>query len=108
MVSQNIIKKQLNQYLKKVGNRWPIDEAYLVGSWAKDKAGENSDVDLLILSPSFKKMSFDDRLKVLYRQTIGIDFDLHIHPVTREEYLSASNLTSLGAMRSEQKISLVN
>lgn len=85
----------------------PVDKAYLIGSWANGKAKKNSDVDLLVMSSAFEKMDFDERLKILYRNSAGIDFDMHIHPTTWEEYANASVLTSLGRMRIDKKISLI-
>ena len=101
------LKNQLKAYLDKVNNIIKIDKAFLVGSYATNTAKKESDVDLLILSNEFKKMSFDDRLKILYRQTVNLDIDLHIHPVTEKELKLASNLTSLGAMRNDPKYQLL-
>lgn len=100
------LKEQLKQYLKKLQKVLPIDRAYLVGSWAKGKVGKDSDVDLLLLSRNFNGMDIDKRLQILYRTTVGFDFDLHIHSVTEEEFQSASRLTTLGAMRLDKKILL--
>lgn len=101
------LKNQLKGYLNKVSNIVKIDSAFLVGSHATNTAKGDSDVDLLILSNAFKKMSFDERLKILYRQTNGMDLELHIHPVTKDELQSASALTSLGAMREDAMLRLI-
>lgn len=101
------LKKELKDYLNKVNSVVKIDRAFLVGSHATNTAKKDSDVDLLILSDKFKKMSFDDRLKILYRQTVNLDLNLHIHPVTEKELNSASNLTSLGVMRNDPKYQLI-
>ena len=100
------IKTQLIGYLQKVKAQIPISRVYLVGSWVKGEAHEGSDVDLLVLSKAFEKMDTDERLKVLYRNTVGIDFDLHIHAVTPSEYKAASKLNSLGMMKAEKKLLL--
>lgn len=101
------LKNQLKGYLNKVNNIVKIDSAFLVGSHATNTAKGDSDVDLLILSNAFEKISFDERLKILYRQTVNLDFDLHIHPVTKNELQSASTLTSLGAMRENTMLRLI-
>lgn len=107
MVTQKNITSKLRRYLKKVSNVIEIDKAFIVGSWAKRKASEKSDVDLLVLSESFKDMDMDERLGLLYRKTVGMGLELHIHPVTKEELESASRLTSLGMIRMDKKISLI-
>jgi len=106
MDNQTTIKRQLIQYLKRVKTIITLDGAYIVGSRANGKATSDSDVDLLLLSSSFNHMDADERLRLLYRLTVGIDFDLHIHAVTPEEFAHASSLTSLGAMRKEAKVSI--
>ena len=65
-------------------------------------------MDILVLSKSFKNMDFDERMRILYRNSVGIDFDLHLHPVTEEELTQASELTALGAMRTDKKINLIS
>lgn len=107
MVTQKNITIKLKRYLKKVRDEVEIDKAFLVGSWAKGKASEESDVDLLVLSDTFKDMDMDQRLSLLYRKTVGMGLELHIHPVTRKELESASRLTSLGMIRMDKKISLI-
>ncbi|MBI3385263.1 nucleotidyltransferase domain-containing protein [Candidatus Gottesmanbacteria bacterium] len=107
MVSQRIVKKNLIAYLKKLKAKIVVDRAYLIGSWAKNQAKKDSDVDLLILSHAFSNLDQDERLRILYRQTAGIDFDLHIHAVTPEELKNASRLTSLGAMEKDKKVALI-
>lgn len=108
MVSQRTVKKNLIIYLGKLKTKIAVDKAYLVGSWAKNQAKKDSDVDLLILSAAFSNLDQDERLRILYHYTTGIDFDLHIHAVTPEEFKNASKLTSLGVMEREKKISLVS
>lgn len=107
MVSQRTVKKNLVTYLEKLKTKIVVDQAYLIGSWAKNQAKKDSDVDLLILSHAFSKLDQDERLRILYRQTTGIDFDLHIHAVTPEELKNASRLTSLGMMEKDKKIALI-
>lgn len=104
MDNTKIVREQLNKYLEKVNSIVPIDEAYLIGSWARGEQKVDSDVDLLILSNSFSKMGYDERLKILYRFSVGIDFDFHIFPLTRREFSKVSPLTSIGAIKKDKKV----
>ena len=99
-MDQTTITKNLKDYLSKLSQYISIDEAYLFGSSSTGSAGEDSDVDLLILSRDFSKYDPDTRLKIIYRASSGFPFDLHAYGVTPEEYASASPLTTLGAIRS--------
>ncbi len=107
MGTKRIITQELKKYISRIRKEIPIEKAYLVGSWACGKAKKDSDVDLLVLSKAFNAMDFDKRLSIVYRNTDGIDFDLHIHPVTKDELDRASTLTSLGIMRVGKKIALI-
>jgi len=106
MVNRTTVKRQLKHYLSKAKKVIPIERAYIVGSWARGKAKATSDVDLLLLSSSFNGMDADERLRILYRQSAGIDFDLHIHAVTPDEFAQAGELTSLGVMRESAKVAI--
>ena len=64
-----------------------VVEAYLFGSYARGDYLESSDIDLVIVSPSFRGMRYIDRLEVVYRvawrrrQTPWIE----VIPLTPEE-----------------------
>ena len=106
MVNQRTVKVIVSKYLRGIRGQVPIDQAFLVGSWADGKASKDSDVDVLLVSKRFAKMDPDERLRILYKNTVGFDLDLHLHAVTEKELKSASELTSLGAMKRGIKISL--
>ena len=99
-MSITTIKVSLKNYLDKLNSQLPLDGAYLYGSWAEDRATQDSDVDLLILSSYFKELSEEDRDRLLYRLSVGIPLDLHIHGLAPEEYKSASHLTTVDDSRS--------
>ena len=57
----------------------PVTKAYLYGSWARNEANENSDIDVMVVSPIFDKQN--DLLKAkAWRATEN--FDLRIEPYT--------------------------
>jgi predicted nucleotidyltransferase len=106
MAQTKTLANQLKLYLQKVSRVIPVEHAYLVGSRASDRTGRDSDVDLLVVSKGFAVMDADQRLDLLYRQSAGIGLELHLLAVTPEELESASSLTTLGAIRRDQKILL--
>lgn len=93
------IKPVIEDYLAKVGRKIRIKKAILYGSYARGKAKEFSDVDLLVISDDFSKMNNDERLKILYRLSVGFPYDLHVNGITPQEYKNASLLTSLGVAK---------
>ncbi len=56
----------LTQFKKRVSKNYPIDKLILFGSQASGKAGPNSDIDLLIVSPKFKNLDFLERGVKMY------------------------------------------
>lgn len=100
------VKPKLNTYLKKVGQHIRVKEALLFGSLVTGQATPDSDVDVLILSDDFARLDEDERSKLLYRTSAGLDFDLHVYGVTPEEFASASDLTALGAIRQQKTFRL--
>ena len=97
------IRASLNNYLDRLRKQLPLEGVYLYGSWAEDKATQESDVDLLILSSYFNKVSEEERDRLLYRLSVGIPLDLHLYGLTPEEYKSASHLTTVGTVRDSGK-----
>ncbi len=61
----NLIRK-LKEFKKKVGRDIPIEKMLLFGSRATNKAKKESDVDLIIVSPKFKKLNFFQRGAKMY------------------------------------------
>lgn len=98
------IRTSLTSYLEKLKKQFPLDGVYLYGSWAENRANSDSDVDLLILSVYFGKLSEDERDRLLYRLSVGVPLDLHIYGLTPKEYKDASRLTTIGAVRDSGKI----
>lgn len=97
------IRASLKNYLDKLQSQLPLDGVYLYGSWAENRATQESDVDLLVLSSYFKKLSEEERDRLLYRLSVGIPLDLHLHGLTPEEYKNASYLTTVGVVRDSGK-----
>lgn len=58
-------KTVVKEYLKNIPDNIKIDGVFLFGSYATGKARKNSDLDLIVLSPNFKNISFIKRLEML-------------------------------------------
>lgn len=100
------IKPEIDKYLNKLKKALNLEQALLFGSFAEGRAKKDSDVDLLILSSDFAKMDEDDRLRLLYRKSVGFPYNLHVWGLTPKEYQEASPLTSLGEAKKKRKIIL--
>lgn len=93
------VKPAVEKYLKKVKKDLKVEKVILFGSFAEGKATKDSDVDLIVISPSFAKMDDDERLRFLYRKSVGFPYNLHVYGLTTEELKSASPLTTLGEVK---------
>lgn len=56
----------LKKFLKGLNRDFSIDKIILFGSRAIDNFSEESDVDLIIVSPNFEGKDFFDRVKKMY------------------------------------------
>tara|TARA_Y100000310_G_scaffold337125_1_gene423383 strand:- start:1650 stop:1964 length:315 start_codon:yes stop_codon:yes gene_type:complete len=65
-MGKKTIKTELRLFKKEVNKDMPITEIILFGSRAKGKGGKDTDIDLLIVSPKFKKMDFFERGAKMY------------------------------------------
>ncbi len=61
------VKKIIKDYLATISKRIKIEKAILFGSWARGDNLQDSDIDLIVISPDFKLMSLEERLTLLER-----------------------------------------
>ena len=88
------IINEYKQKLEALGIR--AKKIILYGSHAVGKAGEDSDIDLLIVSDDFKHMDLWERLCLLGRARIGIKRPIEISGITEEEFKSEHSGTFIG------------
>jgi len=82
----NKVKIIIDQFLEELANNnIKIDEAVLFGSYAQGTFNDWSDIDLAIVSKSFKGERFEDRDKIR-RIKLKISCDLEPIPYSPEEF----------------------
>ncbi len=82
---KKLIYESVNRYLAELKKRnIEIVSAYLFGSYAKGKADEWSDIDLLLLLKNFIGDSFDFKF-MLMKIARDIDFNIEPHPYLLDE-----------------------
>lgn len=59
------VRKLVSEYIKGFPSDIKIEGVFLFGSYATGKIREDSDVDLVIISPDFKQLEFMERLVLL-------------------------------------------
>lgn len=93
------IKPIINIYIKELKKIIRPQKVMVFGSYAKNTAIKDSDIDLIVLSKDFKNLSFDKRFSLLNAsrltpKTRKVSMD--IFGYTPEEFANASPLTTLG------------
>ncbi|MEK7140927.1 MAG: nucleotidyltransferase domain-containing protein [Patescibacteria group bacterium] len=107
-------KKQAGKYIKEYITRLkPNLRSYKVIMYGSFVHGiytpGRSDIDLLVISKDFKEMDDDERLDLLYRNTVGLPLDWHIYGFTPEEIENVSPLNTLSeALRTGKQISSID
>ncbi len=98
--SESGLREHLKQYLAHVHGVIKVQKAVLYGSYAYGTAGEDSDIDLVVLSDDFKGMPKLERHQQLgwlaWKAETG-----YIQPLgfTLEEFEAASPASFLGEVR---------
>lgn len=93
------IKPIINIYIKELKKSINPQKVVVFGSYAKNTAVKDSDIDLIVLSKDFKNLSFDKRLSLLNTSRLNPKtrkISMDIFGYTQEEFENASPLTTLG------------
>lgn len=69
------VSKKFVSAVKKV---YPVEKAYLFGSFAKNKFNEASDIDVCVVSPVFGKNYLEEEMKLI---GMSVKIDSRISPV---------------------------
>jgi predicted nucleotidyltransferase len=70
------IAKQFLKELQK--NKIVVQKAYLYGSFAKECSRKDSDIDIVVVSPDFRKTRFEESLRIA---KLRYKIDLRISPL---------------------------
>ena len=96
------IRKPLSEFVKAIPEDIQVDEVIVFGSYSNGEATQDSDIDVVVISDSFKKMGEDDRLDTLSKAAIEVmDINLNYPPIepwgfTKEEMEKARPASALG------------
>lgn len=85
MNTKDEIDEILQKFISLVSEEFPLSSVYLFGSYAEGNAGEDSDIDLAIVSEHFEGSRFIDKKK-LNKYILQTSIDLEIHPFKTEDF----------------------
>lgn len=93
-------ESNLNKSIQRTVNflkaHFKINEVILFGSQLSKKADQWSDIDLIVISPDFKKKSFEEIVRVFAELAIKCDSKVELHPYTPEDLKKARPTNFLG------------
>lgn len=94
------IQKVLKVFVQRAKKSLEAEKIILFGSYARGKANEYSDIDVIVLSKMFSKIPEEKRLDFLYPLTKGLFPDIHPFGYTSEEFNKVSAFSTLSEARS--------
>jgi predicted nucleotidyltransferase len=94
----------VREFARELSRSIPVEKAILFGSWAKGTAGEDSDIDLVFISPKFKDMDGLERFAAIGKARKNYEFAMDYIGLTPEEYEKASPLTTIGEVKETGKV----
>lgn len=93
------VKKPLTKFTRRIPKSVKVDKVIIFGSYLEGDPTEDSDLDVLVISDSFKDLNEDQRLSLLYDARTFDEPIVHPWGFTNEELEKASPLTTLGYAR---------
>lgn len=93
-------EKIVNHYIKNLKQKIKVKGVLLFGSFAWGKPTKHSDVDLVVISPSFSKRNFDRRLDFLtdVRDKIALQIAMDIIGYTPKEFANIEKHSAVMAI----------
>lgn len=80
-----IIAEQFIELVRKSGIT--VTDAYLFGSYSKNQAKKHSDIDISIISPTFKGVRQTNRIRLMKISNKVSDL-IEPHPMSNDEFLN--------------------
>ena len=93
------ISNPINIFIKALPKMVKPSQVIIFGSQNDGTANEDSDIDVVIVSKNFEKISEDKRLDILYKASRFISPEIHPWGVTPEELNAADSQSTLGTAR---------
>lgn len=86
--TKNKIAKIIRQYVKEVAKHYKVSKVILFGSHARGRAKPHSDIDLVIVSPDFRRKPEMKILEDLSRMAARVSSLLEVLAMTPEDLKS--------------------
>ncbi|MDD4310385.1 MAG: nucleotidyltransferase domain-containing protein [Candidatus Cloacimonetes bacterium] len=102
IVSRTELINIISRYAELLRLSLRIDAIYLFGSYATGKAPQDSDIDLLVVSPDFSDDLVENQMQLM-RTRRQVDYRIEPHPVLTNE-LDSNILFSIAQLEMQKII----
>jgi len=90
------VKEEIKRSIEYLSKRFRIKEVILFGSQLEREADEYSDIDLIVISPDFEGMKYDEILNVFAETALSCGSRVEFHPYAEKDLLNARPANFLG------------
>jgi len=103
-MDQKSITRELNTFISNVSRSLPVKQVVLFGSFAKNNASIESDIDLLVVG-DFEKRNITDPTSALYEyyHNIQTDYEFHVVGMTTRDFENRKDSITLMGIRKTGK-----
>ena len=104
-MDQKTISKELKAFISRVTIDLPVRHIILFGSFAKNIAEKESDIDLLVVG-DFKENNINDPTGTLYDkyQDLKTSHELHVIGLNMDDYKNKNDSITLASIRNTGKM----
>lgn len=98
MVKKEIekVKKIIQRFIEELRKEIPVEKILLFGSYAQGHPTKDSDIDLIVVSPSFVKGRYISHMQYLFRKAARVSSLLEPLPATPSEVKNPDHRLFLG------------
>jgi len=97
------VEKIVKEFAKELQKYIPVQKAILFGSFAKGHPREDSDIDIVFISPKFKGVDGLERFDIIAKARKNYEYPIDYFGLTPEEYENASYQTTIGEAHPESR-----
>ena len=90
------VKKSVDAFIEFLRKEIPVEQVILFGSCAKGTATSESDIDLIVVSPSFSRRKHIENMQYLFRRAAKVDSRIEPVPASPKEIINLDERTFLG------------
>ena len=90
------IKKSIDNFIELLTEEIPVEQVILFGSWAKGRATSESDIDVIVVSPTFSRKKHIENMQYLFRRAAKVDSRIEPVPAVPNEIIHPDERTFLG------------